>query len=50
MYGAVQDMRRKQGECMPMLASLDRLEVSMDDIEAAISQLREVSSKLNNGV
>ena len=35
---------------MPVLASLDRLEVSMDDIEAATSQLREVSSKLNDGV
>ena len=43
-------MRRKQGECMPVLASLDRLEVSMDDIESAIGQLREVSSKLNDGV
>ena len=35
---------------MPMLASLDRLEVSMDGIEAAISQLREVSSNLNSGM
>ena len=33
-----------------MLASLDRLEASMDGIEAAISQLREVSAKFCDGV
>lgn len=43
-------MRRKQGECMPLLAGLDRLEGSMDHVEAAIGQLEEASSELCDGV
>lgn len=42
----MQDMKRKQEQCMPMLKALDVMETRMDSIEAAIRALDQQTRKL----
>lgn len=41
-------MKRKQEECVPMLAALDALEAKMDSIESAIKILDQQTRKLTD--
>jgi len=45
----VQDMKRKQEECMPVLAVLDTLEAQMDSIESGIKALDQQTCRLVGG-
>jgi hypothetical protein len=43
-------MKRKQEECMPMLAALDALEAKIDSIESAITALDQQTSMLTDSI
>ncbi len=47
---SLQDMKRKQEECMPMLAALDALEAKIDSIESAITALDQQTSMLTDSI